>query len=120
MRKRPLPGSMLQRVRSRNLNWHFTLLVSILLPLIVVTGAPDDGALAMKDTPQKGDTKCPSLADRYDEYKKGADTSAWLYPCQETPFSAAYPEEVPANGIVLDFFASLPAFSPDFGMSVSK
>ena len=94
-------------------------LVLFLVSTIIITRADaqvEDG-FAGKVLPEKGDTKCPSLADRFDNYKNGADSSVWLYPCQDTPDSDAPPEKVPAHGIALEVFAALPAFAPDLGTS---
>lgn len=67
-----------------------------------------------KVLPAKGDSNCPSLAERYNEFMNNKTPSVWYNPCNEIP---APPLEVPDNGIVLQIFLSLPAFGEELGTS---
>lgn len=74
----------------------------------------DDG----KDAPEKGDLQCPSLADRYNDYMLNGDATEWLTLCQGETTDNSVPDlVVPDNGIVLEFYASLPAFTDNLGTS---
>ena len=61
----------------------------------VLTTEGEDGSVG-KDLPEKGDTKCPSLADRFNYFtnRNGSDDSQtaaediWLLPCKETDTTA--------------------------------
>jgi hypothetical protein len=79
----------------------------------VTTSAQSNG-FDGKDLPEKGDVKCQSLADRYNNFKDGGDASVWLSPCEEGAAMDDPSEELPPNGIILQLFASLPAFSGGF------
>jgi hypothetical protein len=64
------------------------------------------------NNPEKGNTDCASLADRYDQAKKG-NTNALLEYCNE-PESDEPPQPLPEHGIAITFYSSLPAFGSDF------
>jgi hypothetical protein len=67
-----------------------------------------------KEAPEKGDVKCPSLADRYNNFNNGGDATTWLSPCEEGTSLDDQSKEIPINGIVLQLFAALPAFAGNF------
>ena len=95
----------------------------------------EDG-LDGKDLPQKGDTKCPSLADRFNYFTNrnetnGAAEDIWLLPCKEENdddgsgggvfgggnddnSTSSLPTELPPHAITLSMYAALPAYASDF------
>ena len=81
------------------------LLLLLLRGCIVASALP-----AGKDPPEKGGTHCPSLEERYQDFRNGGDGSAWLQPCDD---EAEY-EERPPHGIRLELFAALPAYAGNF------
>ena len=128
------------------------LLVSILLILLnrslfssnnnylsygqaVTTVEGEDGSVG-KDLPEKGDTKCPSLADRFNYFTNSSSDSShtaadlWLLPCKETDTTNdgsgngnnEYDDvptglesvELPDHAIVVYVYAALPAYASDF------
>jgi hypothetical protein len=64
------------------------------------------------NSPEKGTTECASLSDRYERANQG-DTQAWLEFCNDEPESGES-TPLPAHGIALTFYSSLPAFGSDF------
>jgi len=92
------------------------LILAFLVCLTSMSRAEETGYEG-KELPDKGDSECPSLAERYEMFLTGeGDPTAWLTFCDRDP-DPAPPEVLAENGIVLQFFASLPAFSSDFGKS---
>jgi len=85
--------------------------------LLIVRAADDDEETGYegKELPEKGDSECPSLAERYEMLNGKGDPTAWLTFCDTD--DSTPPAVVEENGIVLQFFASLPAFSSAFGKS---
>jgi hypothetical protein len=66
-----------------------------------------------KEPIQKGDDECPSLAERYNDYRINGNDNTWLKPCVESDVAPAI--EVPKNGISIEFYATLPAYADSFG-----
>lgn len=92
------------------------ILLSAVLSILALGRAEETGYEG-KELPDKGDSECLSLAERYEMFLNGqGDPAAWLTFCDRDP-DPAPPTVVAENGIALQFYASLPAFSSDFGMS---
>jgi hypothetical protein len=66
-----------------------------------------------KEPIEKGDEECPSLAERYNDYRVNGNDNTWLKPCVESDVAPAI--EVPKNGISIEFYATLPAYADSFG-----
>jgi hypothetical protein len=94
--------------------------------ILLVNG---ESGLDGKDIPEKGDSKCPSLADRYTYFQNAThqneDTAdVWLLPCEETgtytntnngsPEPILNVQDLPSHAIVLSIYAALPAYADDF------
>lgn len=79
----------------------------------IVLAQQNETGLSGKDIPEKGDTKCPSLADRYNSFKNNA-VDTWLLPCEEDTVQNIDTESLPDHAIVLTVYTALPAFSTDF------
>ena len=82
------------------------------LAILVTSQAQGQDGSDGKVLPAKGDSNCPSLAERYNDFMNNKTPSVWYNPCNEI---SAPPLEVPANGIVLQVFLSLPAFGEELG-----